>query len=58
MGNKISKTCTECYSSCINLPLVQNLKCSECCQDAKSMENLTKNDVELSMKYIDETGES
>lgn len=60
MGNTISKSCTECYSSCINLPLVQNLKCSTCCQNAKSMtmENLTKNDEEFSMKYIDETGKS
>ena len=60
MGNKISKTCSEGYSNCINLPLMQNLKCSKCCQNSLSLtsENLTKNNEEFSMKYIDETGKS
>lgn len=59
MGNKISKTCNECYSNCINLPLMENLKCSKCCQSSKSMkvEKLAKLE-ELSMAYIDETGKS
>lgn len=58
MGNKISKTCTECYSNCINLPLMQDLKCSKCCQTSKSTENFAKNIEEFSMPYIDETGKS